>query len=339
MPARPFDPKSNPSPPLLKRGGQNTVLLFPGSFNPPHKGHLELLKYIFEKAPASLNVIAAMIVLTDETTLSDKMSEAECPMVLTRKQRISLWLTNGFPKEWAWIFNRTQAEWNTFRTSLGRSVQRDGFNLKFILVGGPDNIGHGTIMDPSFWNVRDFITSDISRSVTFRAENSLGQLSGHTVWKIVDTDRVAIERGVRSWMQYEMHLGMSAPQQYGSGLSTDSSAEIDKKVTDHLSQSVQSWVCHRHFKPKGAVYFIPSSHTTRPISPPSSTNIRATICDTADDEALTKELGKFALNPELLVKYVRQMGPIKRQPKAVKKEPTAEEIAKAKQDAWDNISW
>lgn len=41
------------APPILRRGVPNTVLVFPGFFNPPTANHAALLQYVTECRPGS----------------------------------------------------------------------------------------------------------------------------------------------------------------------------------------------------------------------------------------------------------------------------------------------
>ena len=46
--------------PLLSKDRVNRVLSYPGSFNPPHVGHLAVLRHAFESSP-DLNIVAGIV--------------------------------------------------------------------------------------------------------------------------------------------------------------------------------------------------------------------------------------------------------------------------------------
>lgn len=198
MPRKPFIDDNSDDQPMLKRPGVNRILLFPGSFNPPHKGHAELLRYVFEHARDELNIVACIIIMTNEERLEEKTSEEANPLILTRNQRISLWRGAGIPLTRTWIYNKSQAEWAQFRSRLTRNIKRDQIDVKFIILTGPDCIGHTGASDPKQWNCREAITSDVSRATDYRGDNSMRQISAHTPWKKVEVDRYGLSDSIRA---------------------------------------------------------------------------------------------------------------------------------------------
>ena len=46
--------------PRLDSSRVNRILVYPGSFNPPHRGHLHLLNHVFYHGVPDLNVVAAI---------------------------------------------------------------------------------------------------------------------------------------------------------------------------------------------------------------------------------------------------------------------------------------
>ncbi|RBA21375.1 hypothetical protein FPRO05_07689 [Fusarium proliferatum] len=179
--ARPFNNGTATQPPII-RGRVNRILLFPGSFNPPHQGHLDLLKHVFYNAGADLNIIAAIIITTDDERLKMKMDGRESGIVLSREKRVNLWHGDGIPVDWAWAYDNSEASWPGFRAKLVNALKRDRVDLKFTLLLGPDAITAAGGYNPVGWNCGDAITSDISRPVDFRYPNSLRQLAGCTPW-------------------------------------------------------------------------------------------------------------------------------------------------------------
>ncbi|KAF5637268.1 uncharacterized protein FTJAE_5683 [Fusarium tjaetaba] len=193
--ARPFNNGTATQPPLI-RGRVNRILLFPGSFNPPHQGHLNLLKHVFHNAGADLNIIAAIIVTTDDERLKMKMERRETGIVLSREKRQNLWRGDGIPVDWAWVYDNSVASWPGFRAKLVNALKRDGVDLKFVLLFGPDAITADGGYNPECWNCGDAITSDISRPVDFRYPNSLRQLSGCEPWISLEDGRARFDNKI-----------------------------------------------------------------------------------------------------------------------------------------------
>jgi hypothetical protein len=195
---RPFGTKGDESGPLLRPRGINRILLYPGSFNPPHKGHLDLLSYVLHNAGHDLQITAAFIILTDNDALVEKTRNEDCPLILDRKERIDLWCKSGLSTDRVWLFDRTENEWTDFRKRFEQNLKRDDIELKFILLGGPDWIRLGCTHDPSYWGCRDSITSDVSRPVDFRYPGNLRQLSGCSMWERLECDVSRIRRQLQA---------------------------------------------------------------------------------------------------------------------------------------------
>ncbi|KAH7255369.1 uncharacterized protein BKA55DRAFT_537782 [Fusarium redolens] len=193
--ARPFNNNTATQHPLI-RGRVNRILLFPGSFNPPHQGHLNLLKHVFYNAGQDLNIIAAIIINTDDERLKMKMDKRETGIVLSREQRADLWRGDGIPVDWAWVYDNSEASWAGFRTKLVNELKRDGIDLKFVLLFGPDAITAAGGYNPVCWDCGDAITSDISRPVDFRYPNTLRQLAGCTPWVNLQDGRARFDNKI-----------------------------------------------------------------------------------------------------------------------------------------------
>ncbi|UQC82068.1 uncharacterized protein CLUP02_07554 [Colletotrichum lupini] len=115
-----FGPRSSPGRPRLKRGQENNVLIYSGCFNPPHLGHYSLLRRAFEGSQ-DLNVIAAVV--------------------------YPYWTHDGGRLKFEDMWSRV----------LG-AVKRDGFNLKFIEVAGPDHVVPTRVFQPFEWDFEIYRT-------------------------------------------------------------------------------------------------------------------------------------------------------------------------------------
>lgn len=177
----PFDRQA--SPVLRPNRVPNHILLYPGSFNPPHRGHQALLEHVLRNAGDELCLAAAIIVPIEDDQLAAKNSKDERPFLLSQAKRANLWREAGIPKDRVWVFEGSDASWRSFRAHLVKSLARDRIDLRFVLLVGPDWINSRAASDPKSWDCVDAITGDVSRPVDFRYPHSLRQLPACSMWE------------------------------------------------------------------------------------------------------------------------------------------------------------
>ncbi|KAM0555175.1 hypothetical protein ACHAPJ_006529 [Fusarium lateritium] len=309
---RPFNNGTAKNPPRLRPHGVNRILLFHGSFNPPHQGHLKLLKHIFENAGEDLHVIGAIILPTDDEMLKNKMAQRDNAIMLSREQRVNLWHGDGIPVDWAWVYDKPEASWAEFRTKLMNELSKDQIELKFTLLCGPDAITADGGYNPEYWDCPDSITSDISRPVDFRYPNTLRQLAGCSPWERLSYDQGRLERQIRA-----KHKGKQA-------------SVIKEELAKAFNRLSTISICRRLRKPKGTIRFLPCNLDQRPADAPSSTKIREVIASSPQD-VLEKKLEGIAMHPTLLVEYIKTL------PKPVKTAEAAKELTE--KEKWERIIW
>jgi hypothetical protein len=178
-----FDHGLSHMPPFLRSSRKNRLLLYPGSFNPPHYGHLNLLCDAFQRS--QYDIIAAIVLPLDDDRLEKKCGEQRKEMVLSKKQRVDLWRGEHWPNDWFWVYDRTESEWNRFRRVLTENITRDGFELDFVLLCGPDYVQTHSLPPPMPWGCRDIIVSDAGRPADFNRMVALDTLENCGPWKVI----------------------------------------------------------------------------------------------------------------------------------------------------------
>jgi hypothetical protein len=131
--------------PMLHSNKMNRILIYHGSFNPPHRGHLACISHAFYRAPAHLNIIAAIVqVTTDDYLLNTKFKDSDESIQLSHADRRKLWNTESTRPEWLWCYpNGESPDLGAFIDDVGEKALAKGFSTQWIPVCGPDIVQSG----------------------------------------------------------------------------------------------------------------------------------------------------------------------------------------------------
>jgi hypothetical protein len=184
--------------------------LYPGSFNPPHHGHLALLQHAYGSSQDDINIIAAIILPLDDDCIERKCRAAGEDLVLTKDQRVRLWRGEFGQSDWYWVYDRSRKDWDSFRNRLTDAITQDGFHLKFVLLCGPDYVRRTSPPPWNAWDCDEIIVSDVSRSADFTTlDGKLCRLQGCESWERVLYDKEEARRRAEemaSWLVSGMSL-------------------------------------------------------------------------------------------------------------------------------------
>lgn len=162
----------------------NHILVFPGSFNPPHLAHLELLRYGLTKSGCDLNIVAAIILFLDDKSLVENFAAKKNSVLFIKAERVGLW-KNHVLSDWYWTYNRSESEWDNFQNSLTEVITKDGFEVSWVALCGPDYVGVDGLPPGSVWGCKEIIVSDIGRPADFirRASETLISIRDYKAWE------------------------------------------------------------------------------------------------------------------------------------------------------------
>ena len=162
--------------PTLRSDRENRVLVFPGSFNPPHLGHAALLWHTY--LCLDDKTIAAMILPMRTASASaskKKLTKAANPrdgraFKLSSHQRAQLWQDEVLSRFiWVWPADGCEGS-SAFLRCMQKLTEADGFKLAFPSLHGGDHFKRFRPGGDLGWGTGSVVTSDMGRRVDFIKE-------------------------------------------------------------------------------------------------------------------------------------------------------------------------
>jgi hypothetical protein len=169
--------------PYLRKTKTNYIAVVPGAFNPPHIGHLETIRHTFLASGQDYSFVATIVILKTDSYLVEKNQGSGRRLHLTQEQRSILWRRHtGFPA-WAAVYKeKTLEDFNEFKSRLTTATAKDGFEVKFVQVSGPDGFGPNQSPVPGGGFCDTVVISDAARDAWwFFSTRPLG-LEGFSAW-------------------------------------------------------------------------------------------------------------------------------------------------------------
>ncbi|KAF2720989.1 hypothetical protein K431DRAFT_294682 [Polychaeton citri CBS 116435] len=122
----------------LRRDHENLILVYGGSFNPPHRGHLDVL---LSGLRPEVTAVAIVVLPSEDFHLRHKVANSHPDFFLRMERRADLWSAiPSVPEVKVWIWTSTWYPFKTFNEALIRLTKEDGFKLAFAHMIGPDNV-------------------------------------------------------------------------------------------------------------------------------------------------------------------------------------------------------
>lgn len=199
FPAAPSTTSSfNSPPPTLHPNTRNELLLFPGSFNPPHKGHLATIRYFSERRKQL--GIAAMFIFADPSNIINTKEKKWGNIVLPQELRNAMIafvpeISQLIAEKWLFIIVGDMESHIQLLRMTTNLISEAGWGVKLIGFLGGDKLTvesqpHLPPADLTAWGpVDEFLIINARRPVDFYTpgpENvgtSPHKLPGCTEWE------------------------------------------------------------------------------------------------------------------------------------------------------------
>ncbi|KAL8651114.1 MAG: hypothetical protein Q9210_003433 [Variospora velana] len=173
--------------PELSRERTNVILVYRGTFNPPHRGHLAVLWHAYTQLAKDLNIVAAIVHPGSDEGMRKKCMHYPCGerRAISLKDRGRLWKGDPNFPPWAWVFDRLDGGRSELENRLKRLARKDKCRIRLADLWGPDCCRPDNQMD----DVSEMrIVSDIAREADFDHQDGLERFTerGFGPWYVDD---------------------------------------------------------------------------------------------------------------------------------------------------------
>ncbi|VTT59391.1 unnamed protein product [Fusarium fujikuroi] len=147
----------------LKKGQDNLILVYGGSFNPPHRGHLDVLLSALHPA---VNAAAVVVLPSEDFHLRHKLANSHPEFFMSRKTRAALWAEMPqVPRNKVWIWSETWYPFYTFMGAAQRLCEEDGYKIVFSHLIGPDNLNRADALNNLPYRLPRILVTNKARHV------------------------------------------------------------------------------------------------------------------------------------------------------------------------------
>ncbi|KAI4631814.1 uncharacterized protein J4E87_002520 [Alternaria ethzedia] len=149
--------------PVLHRNRENKIIMYTGSFNPPHLGHLELAFHTFLRS-SSTTIAVVFLPFRDKLKAKDGAMVNGKVFATEKEQRIAL-LQNDLLQRWTWFHRGHRTDFEKYGATLIKEAKKDGFQVSFVVLAGSDKFEREKVETKPSWLIGwgEIITSDITR--------------------------------------------------------------------------------------------------------------------------------------------------------------------------------
>jgi hypothetical protein len=193
--------------PRLHVNQENRILVFSGSFNPPHLGHLELLAHVFLRTD-SRTISAMLVPLGSGTCRKNNATVKGRTFRLSKNQRAYLWQDEVLGR-FSWVYRDDTDSLPRFRSTMIMLAKVDGYKLAFTGLNGSDHYTLNSGLGGLGLRCESSITSDVTRPSVLLQDGRTQpeRLVGCGSWrKILPVESVVSKGRVHCWACWKFQM-------------------------------------------------------------------------------------------------------------------------------------
>lgn len=300
--------------PTLDLNRTNHILVYRGSFNPPHRGHLAVVEHVLCQCRHYLNIVATLVAPRTDASLEDtvqRKSDGEKRRLLNFEERRCLWASDPNFPETACVVKGYGDDLECSLRRVKKLAEQDGVKIRFVDIFGPD-----CICPEASFGCEMAIMTDVARAASWDCDK-LPKFCGMSSWgEDWANGRKRFRGGVKAVVDPEeppsalLLLYASADESgiWTDPISDDSPSPLSPDLKqsfstqlDHLARYSQVLACHK--RKDGKLRSLRICRATPTQSEPfrgiSSTEIQQSIMQ-MKGYRLKAALEKMALSPQRL---------------------------------------
>ncbi|KAE8327996.1 hypothetical protein BDV39DRAFT_174804 [Aspergillus sergii] len=167
---------------ILQPNQENLILVYGGSFNPPHQGHIDVILSGLNPILAAVSII---ILPSEDFHLRNKLAKSHSEFFLNMKRRADILdAIPSIPKQKVWVWPSTWYPFKTCIDALVRLTAADGFEVAFSHLIGPDNVIPNDPLDIFPYRLPRILVSNKARHIAahFRPDGRPERWNGFEEW-------------------------------------------------------------------------------------------------------------------------------------------------------------